>query len=136
MRIALLALALVGGCGDDVDTGAGITTCDSADCIYEVTVIAVDESGERVAPDVVNWYFDPESAEYDGEHPLLCEDESCMSWVLEEAPGEVFYVSGSRQGDEHTDPYCGFSGYDGQPVAFDGEPVVVTLDLTLHEWCE
>jgi hypothetical protein len=102
----------------------------------DVLVIALDENGEQVAADEVYWYFAPETPEYDGEHALDCVDESCTEWVIQNAPSALFYVAGDRDGSEHNDPYCGFSGYDGQPVEFNGVPVTITLDLTLHEWCQ
>ena len=112
-------------------------TCDGIDeCSNDITVIAIDENGDAVLADDVYWYYDPSSDAYDGEHPLECGDSSCFSWVLQQAPDAPFYVAGNREGPEHLDAYCGYSGYDGQPVDFTGEPLTIELDLRLQEYCQ
>jgi hypothetical protein len=137
--LTLLALSALLACNSDNpdnpdDTGDPCTGV--AGCPEDITVIGMDENGEVVTADEVYWYFAPESEEYDGEHPLECADVDCTKWVLGTAPGASFYVAGRREGPEHADPYCGYSGYDGQLVEFTGDPVTVELDLELHEWCQ
>jgi hypothetical protein len=107
-----------------------------AGCPPDIEVIALDENSDPVTADKVYWYFAPDSAEYDGEHDLDCGDIHCAKWVIETAPSPSFYVAGNREGPEHEDPNCGYSGYDGEPVEFNGDPVIIYLDLSLHEWCE
>lgn len=132
---ALILFSTLFACDGVVDGNSG--PCGGfAGCPPNIEVIAIDENGEFVAADDVYWYFAPDSAEYDGEHALSCVTVDCMRWAIQTAPGASFYVAGNREGPEHNDPYCGYSGYDGQPVEFDGASVTITLDLSLHEWCE
>ena len=109
---------------------------DETSCTPDVVVLALDEGGESVSADAVYWYFSPDEGAYDGDHPLDCADNECSEWTLPTAPAASFYVAGHRGGPEHLDPYCGYSGYDGKPVDFDGDPVTIELDLSLHELCQ
>jgi hypothetical protein len=131
--LPLLAISSLFACQEDGNTGP----CEGdAGCPNDITVIALDQNGDPVTADEVYWYFAPNSDEYDGEHPLECGDVHCTKWVIPTAPSANFFVAGTREGPEHSDPYCGYSGYDGEPVEFAGEPVTIALDLSLHEWCE
>jgi hypothetical protein len=133
--LTILSLSTILACQALDDGNAG--PCGGfAGCPPEITVFTLDENDEAVTADDVYWYFAPDSSAYDGEHPMECGDIHCTKWVLPIAPSASFYVAGTREGPEHNDPYCGYSGYDGKPVEFADEPITITLDLSLHEWCE
>ena len=135
LKLFFFPLLAITACDKDKDGNTG--PCGGvAGCPDDITVIGLDENGEQVAADEVYWYFEPGSDDYDSEHPLDCRDVDCTKWGIQSAPGASFYVAGNREGPEHVDPYCHYSGYDGQPVEFSGSPITIELDLSLHEVCQ
>ena len=136
MRLTLLFTVIpLLACDSDPDGNTG--PCGGvAGCPPDITILTMDENGEQVTADEVYWYFEPDSAEYDGEHAVDCGDIHCTLWEIATAPGEFFYVAGNRAGPEHEDPACFWSGYDGQPVDFSEGAVTLALDLSLQESCE
>ena len=137
MRRRILFFTLFGMWGCEAHDDPGDGPCSGvAGCPDDLTVITVDENGEAVTADEAVWYFEPGSAEDDGEHALDCRDIHCTGWGLAVAPGASFYVAAWREGPEHVDPYCGYSGYDAQLVEFSGSPVTIELNLELVEYCQ
>lgn len=119
-RIAiLLALAATAGCSEP--TGPGVPAA--------AFVRVVDLDGRPFRPDEVAWYYDPQSAAYDGEHPAACRDSRCTTWVVPPGVTGTVYVNALRV-RPHPDPYCNYVAYDGKPVAASADrPPTVVLEL-------
>jgi hypothetical protein len=122
--VMLLALAGAGGCegvlGPDVPVSA------------YVRVTGVDHA-DMLRPDSVMWYYEPETARYDGQHKAICVNRACTVWgVPPEATGLV-YVVATRVRPYHGDPHCQRSGYDaGVLMASRDDPPTISLELDME----
>lgn len=116
----LLALAGAGGC-------EGVLGPDEPVSAY---VRVENQDGRALRPDSVMWYYDPQSAQYDGEHKAICLNRACTLWgVPPEVTGQA-YVSASRRRPYPGDPHCQYSGYDAGPItASEDDPPTITLRL-------
>ena len=108
------------------------------------TVAAYHDHGRLLCPTCTQAAILPitEGAEYDGEHPLLCADVRCETWVVDEddAPraGTVFFTA-SYAGP--LNPYLqqGWVGYDGAPFELAAgdqgglAPRTITLTLSTED---
>ena len=107
-----------------------------------ITVSLVDLNGDPVPGTQAAWYYHPEGAEYDGEHPLLCADVRCETWVVDEddAPraGTVFFTA-SYAGPLNPFLQQGWVGYDGAPFELAAgdqgglAPRTITLTLSTED---
>ncbi|MDP2308080.1 MAG: hypothetical protein Q8P18_18800 [Pseudomonadota bacterium] len=99
-----------------------------------VTVGALDPADLPLPLAVVNWYYPPESAQYDGEHPLTCADALCSTWVISEGEGPAlagpFYVSGTWTGPLHPMEDVTWTDYQGAPTEL-GATVALRFDTTV-----
>ena len=88
MRKAMfvLGLAALGACG-------GPTEPSEPAAVY---VKVVDHRGNLLRPDRVLWYYPPESARYDGEHPATCINDGCTVWAVPVSVAGDVYVVASR----------------------------------------
>lgn len=120
----LLGLSAAGGCD-------GIFEPDEP---VSAIVRVVNQEGRALQPDSVMWYYDPQSAQYDGEHRAICLNRSCTVWgVPPEVTGPAF-VAASRRRPYPGDPYCQYSGYDGGPIAASrDDPPTITLRLNTED---
>jgi len=107
-----------------------------------ITVSLVDTHGDPVPGTQVAWYYYPESAEFDGEHPLRCADVRCETWVLEgdDVPrAGTVYFNASYAGPLNPFFQQGWVGYDGAPFELaagdqDGlAPRTITLTLSTED---
>lgn len=134
--LSVLIMACTAGTVDTSDTAVPEPLACEPREGTPVTVCTVDETGAAVTADQVYWYWSPKDAAYDGEHPMACLDADCTLWALDDAVEGDLYIGARREGPEHVDPYCGYSGYDASPVTVDPDaPVVLELNLELHEYC-
>lgn len=120
----LLALAAAAGCG-------GLTGPDEPASAY---VRVTDQDGRALVPDRVVWYYDPQSARYDGEHPAECLNRLCTLYGVPEEVTGATYVAATRVRPYPGDALCEYVGYDGRPVTPSADdPPTVTLRLDTEQ---
>ena len=101
-----------------------------------LTLSLVDQNSDPVPGSIAHWYYDPKGPAYDGEHPLVCADVRCETWVLDAAdaprPG-VVYINATYTGPLNPFLQQGWLGYDGAPFELqdDGAGGLVPLEVTL-----
>jgi hypothetical protein len=121
---------------------------DEADCLApppdvsgRITLDVVDLEGEPVPATTANWYYHPESPEFDGEHPLACADQRCTRWIVTDTPAVgTIYLNASYAGPLNPFVQQGWSGYDGAPfeveIGGDGQIVPLFAELALDTTLE
>ena len=83
----LLALAAAGACDGVFEPDEPVSAI----------VRVEDQHGRALRPDSVTWYYDPQSARYDGEHRAICLNRACTVWgVPPEVAGQA-YVAAIRR---------------------------------------
>lgn len=128
MRRAVLVLGMMAAAGCD-----GLLPDDDVSAVVRV----VSENNTPLEPDWMVWYYDPQSEQYDGDHPAECLNAGCTRWgVPPEVEGEI-YVAASWSRPTRTD--CSRGGYDASPVlasADDPPTVVLQIDRSLESCAE
>ena len=77
----LLALAAAGACDGVFEPDEQVSAI----------VRVEDQHGRALRPDSVTWYYDPQSARYDGEHRAICLNRACTVWgVPPEVAGQAY----------------------------------------------
>ncbi len=121
------------------DTFHAIT---AGDCVAEpepvtgdLAVRTVDDRGEPLPATRAYWYYPPKSPDYDGEHPMVCADTRCTSWVAPESPRPgMIYIAANAAGPTlppfYADDYA-LAGYGARPVQFTGTAATEQLSIEL-----
>jgi hypothetical protein len=125
--VLVMALAALAAC-------RGVTEPRDVVAAY---VRIVDQRGDPLRPDLVTWYFDPLSPQFDGEHPAECVNSGCTLWAVPAEASGAAYVAGTWSRPVPGSGGCMYSGYDGKPVApsTSSPPTVVLRLNTRNEMC-
>ena len=101
-----------------------------------ITLSLVDPQQRLVPGSAAYWYYAPEGPDYDGEHPLLCADLRCETWVsaADDPPrAGTVYLNATYIGPLNPFFQQGWLGYDGAPfeLSVDGAGALQPLSVTL-----